>query len=145
MRKKNVITLDDAKKLMEVAEQEAIDNDWKVVIAILDDGGHLVGLHRMDGTRPGNPDIAIRKASAAAMTLRPSEVWERRVLEGRVSMMSMPLLTVEGGLPIIIDGDCIGAIGISGVKSHEDTQIAKKAIFTVFPDAKLTQAGEEND
>lgn len=145
MRTKNVITLDDAKKMLAVAEEEARNNDWKVVICILDDGGHLVALHRMDGTRPGNPDIAIGKARAAAMTLRPSEVWERRVLEGRTSMLSMPLLTVEGGIPIFIDGDCIGAIGISGVKSHEDTQIAMAAIRAVFPDARITQAGEEND
>lgn len=145
MRSKAVITLDDAKKLLEAAEAEAIKNNWNVVIAILDDGGHLVALHRMDRTRPGNPDIAIRKARTAAMTLRPSNVWERRVLQGRTSMLSMPLLTVQGGLPIFIDGDCIGAIGVSGVKSHEDEQIAMVAIRHVFPDARTTQVGEEND
>ena len=145
MRSKAVITLDDAKKLLEAAEAEAVANKWKVVIAILDDGGHLVALHRMDGTRPGNPDIAIRKARTAAMTLRPSEVWERRVLQGRTSMLSMPLLTVQGGLPIFIDGDCIGAIGVSGVQSHEDDRIAMVAIRSVFPNAKTTQAGEEKD
>lgn len=145
MRSKAVITLDDAKKLLEAAEAEAVANKWKVVIAILDDGGHLVALHRMDGTRPGNPDIAIRKASTAAMTLRPSKVWETRVLQGRTSMLSMPLLTVQGGLPIFIDGDCIGAIGVSGVQSHQDDQVAMAAIRRVFPDAKTTQAGEEND
>ena len=145
MRSKAVITLDDAKKLLEAAEAEAVANHWKVVIAILDDGGHLVALHRMDRTRPGNPDIAIRKAHTAAMTLRPSTVWEKRVLEGRTSMLSMPLLTVQGGLPIFIDGDCIGAIGVSGVQSHQDEQIALAAIRRVFPDARTTQAGEEND
>lgn len=107
--------------------------------------GHLVARHRMDRTRPGNPDIAIRKARTAATTLRPSNVWEKRVLQGRVSMLSMPLLTVQGGLPIFSDGDCIGAIGVSGVQSHEDEQVALAAIRRVFPDARTTQAGEEND
>jgi glc operon protein GlcG len=145
MRTKPVLVLEDAKALMEFAEKEASSNGWKIVVAILDDGGHLVALHRMDGTRPGNPDIAIQKARTSAMTLRPSEVWERRVLGGRVSMLSMPLLTVQGGLPIFIDGDCIGAIGISGVQSHEDQQVAMAAIRSVFPNATITQAGEEND
>jgi uncharacterized protein GlcG (DUF336 family) len=79
------------------------------------------------------------------MTLRPSKVWETRVLQGRTSMLSMPLLTVQGGLPIFIDGDCIGAIGVSGVQSHQDDQIAMAAIRRVFPNARTTQAGEEND
>lgn len=145
MRTKSVLTLDDAKKLLEVAETEAARNNWRVVIAVLDDGGHLVALHRMDGTRPGNPDIAIRKARTAAMTLRPSLVWERRILKGRTSLLGMPLLPVQGGLPIFIDGDCIGAIGVSGVQSHEDDQIALAAIMSVFPNAKTVRAGEEND
>jgi glc operon protein GlcG len=145
MRTKLALTLDDAKKLMAAAEEEATRNKWEVVIAILNDGGRIVAVHRMDGARPGNDQIAIAKATTSAMTCRPSAVWERWIEGPHKAYATFPFIAAQGGLPIIIDGDLIGAIGVSGVKSSEDEQIAMAAIKAVFPQAKTTRAGEEND
>jgi glc operon protein GlcG len=145
MRMRPAITLDDAKKLLEAAEEEARRNNWEVVISVVNDGGRIVAVHRMDGARPGNDDIALAKANTAAMTCRPSGVWEHWIETTHKAYATFPFLAAKGGLPIIIDGDIIGAMGISGVKSHEDEQIARYAISTVFPEAKTARAGEEND
>ena len=145
MRMKPVLTLDDAKKLMAVAEEEARRNNWEVVIAILNDGGRIVAVHRMDGARPGNDQIAIAKATTSAMTCRPSVVWERWIEGRHKAYATFPFIAAQGGVPIIIDGDLIGSIGVSGVKSSEDEQIAMAAIRAVFPQAKTTREGEEND
>lgn len=142
MRYKPVLTLDDAKKMLAAGEAEAIRNHWNIVMAILDDSAGLVALHRMDGARPGNPEIAIQKARTSALTERSSKVWEDRVNGGRISLMKMPVLPVQGGLPIIIDGQCLGAIGVSGVASHEDEQVAMAAIMAVFPTAKTVRPGD---
>ena len=145
MRTKSVLTLDDAKKLMAAAEAEATKNKWDIVVAVLDDGAHLIGLHRMDRARPGNPDVAIQKARTSALTLRSSKVWEDRVLEGRTSMLGMPFLPVQGGLPIIVNGDCIGAIGISGVTSQQDEQVARAAIHSLFPTAEFVRPEDKHE
>ena len=145
MRMKPALTLDDAKKLLAVAEQEARRNNWEVVIAILNDGGRIVAVHRMDGARPGNDQIAIAKATTSAMTCRPSVVWERWIEGRHKAYATFPFIAAQGAVPIIIDGDLIGAIGVSGVKSDQDEQIAMAAIQAVFPQAKTTRAGEEND
>jgi glc operon protein GlcG len=145
MRMKPALTLDDAKKLMSEAEEEARRNKWEVVIAILNDGGRIVAVHRMDGARPGNDQIAIAKATTSAMTCRPSVVWERWIEGRHKAYATFPFIAAQGGLPIIIDGDLIGSIGVSGVKSDQDEQIAMAAIKAVFPRAKTTREGEEND
>jgi uncharacterized protein GlcG (DUF336 family) len=145
MRTKPAITLDDAKKMLEVAEAEARRNNWEVVIAILNDGGRIVAVHRMDGARPGNDDIAIAKARTSAMTCRPSAVWQKWVDGPHPAYATFPFLAAQGGLPIIVDGDLVGAVGVSGVKSVEDEQIARAAIAAVFPQARTARAGEEND
>jgi glc operon protein GlcG len=145
MRTKLALTLDDAKKLLAAAEEEAARNKWEVVIAILNDGGRIVAVHRMDGARPGNDQIAIAKATTSAMTCRPSAVWERWIEGPHKAYATFPFIAAQGGLPIIIDGDLVGAIGVSGVKSSEDEQIALVAIKAVFPQAMTTRAGEEND
>jgi len=145
MKTKPVLTLDDAKQLMEAAEDEAQRNGWEVVIAILNDGGRIVAVHRMDGARPGNDDIALAKANTSAMTCRPSGVWEHWIETSHSAYATFPFLAAKGGLPILIDVDLIGAMGISGVKSFEDEIIALHAIKTVFPQAATTRAGEEND
>jgi uncharacterized protein GlcG (DUF336 family) len=142
---KPAITLDDAKKLLAAAEAEATRNKWEVVIAILNDGGRIVAVHRMDGARPGNDQIAIAKATTSAMTCRPSVVWEKWIEGSHKAYATFPFIAAQGGLPIIIDGDLIGAIGVSGVRSFEDEQIAMAAIRTVFPQAKTAREGEEND
>ena len=145
MRMKPAITLDDAKKLMTAAEAEATRNNWEVVIAILNDGGRIVAVHRMDGARPGNDEIALAKARTSAMTCRPSAVWEKWVDGPHPAYATFPFIAAKGGLPIIIDGDLIGAVGVSGVKSSEDEQIALAAIQQVFPQAKTARTGDEDD
>jgi glc operon protein GlcG len=145
MRTKLALTLDDAKKMMAAAEEEASRNNWEVVIAILNDGGRIVAVHRMDGARPGNDQIAIAKATTSAMTCRPSVVWEKWIEGRHKAYATFPFIAAQGGLPIIIDGDLIGAIGVSGVKSSQDEQIAMAAIKAVFPQASTTRAGEESD
>src|SRR5215467_11302393 len=142
MRMKPALTLEDAKKLMAAAEQEAVRNKWEVVIAILNDGGRIVAVHRMDGARPGNDEIAIAKATTSAMTCRPSVVWEKWIEGPHKAYATFPFIAAQGGLPIIIDGELIGAIGVSGVKSFQDEQIALAAIRAVFPQATTTRPGE---
>lgn len=145
MKTRLALTLEDAKKMMAAAEEEATRNNWEVVIAILNDGGRIVAVHRMDGARPGNDQIAIAKATTSAMTCRPTVVWEKWIEGRHKAYATFPFIAAQGGLPIIIDGDLIGAIGVSGVKSSQDEQIAMAAIKAVFPQAKTVRAGEEND
>jgi len=134
MKTRPMLTLDDCKKISAAGEAEARKNNWNVCIAILDDGGHLLHLVRMDGATPANSRIAIEKSRTAAETRRSTAMWEERIKSGRMVMLKMPGVTpVQGGLPIVIDGECIGAVGVSGVQSHEDEQIAKAGI------AALTQ------
>ena len=129
MKTRSMLTLDDCKKISAASEGEARRNNWNVCIAILDDGGHLLHAIRMDGATPANARIALEKARTAAETRRSSAMWEERIKAGRLSMLRMPgVLPVQGGLPIVIDGECIGAVGVSGVQSHEDEQIAKAGI-----------------
>jgi uncharacterized protein GlcG (DUF336 family) len=124
-----MLTLEDCKRIATAAEAEAKKNNWNVCVAILDDGGHLLHLFRMDGATPANSRIAIEKGRTAAETRRSTAMWEDRVKGGRMAMLKMPGVTpVQGGLPIVIDGECIGAVGVSGVQSHEDEQIAKAGI-----------------
>ena len=128
MRSKQALTLSDVKLMMAAAEAEAVKHGWNVTIAILDDGGHLLGFQRMDGATPANAQIAIEKAHTSAYSRRPSKTWEERVAAGRLGMLRMPVLPVQGGLPIMVGTDCVGAIGVSGVQSHEDEQVAQAAI-----------------
>ena len=95
--------------------------------------------------RPGNDEIAIAKATTSAMTCRPTVVWEKWIEGPHKAYATFPFIAAQGGLPIIVDGDLIGAIGVSGVKSFQDEQIALAAIKAAFPDAKTVRAGEEND
>jgi glc operon protein GlcG len=128
MRNKPALTLDDCKAMAAAAEAEARRNDWNVAIAILDDGGHLLHFHRMDGATPANAEVAIEKGRTAAYSRRSTKVWEERIAGGRMSMLKMPVLPVQGGLPIMANGDCVGGIGVSGVASHEDEQIGQAGI-----------------
>jgi uncharacterized protein GlcG (DUF336 family) len=132
MKTRSMLTFEDCKKISAAAEAEAKKNNWNVCIAILDDGGHLLHLIRMDGATPANARIATEKGRTAAETRRSTAMWEERIKGGRTSMLGMPGITpVQGGLPIVIDGVCIGAVGVSGVQSHEDEQIAKAGIDTL--------------
>jgi uncharacterized protein GlcG (DUF336 family) len=128
MKSKPVLTLEDCRRVAAAAEAEARRNGWNVAIAILDDGGHLLHFHRMDGATPANATIALEKGRTAAVSRRSTKVWEDRVAGGRLSMLSMPVLPVQGGLPILVEGECVGGIGVSGVASHEDEQIGQAGI-----------------
>jgi glc operon protein GlcG len=130
MQMKPVLTLDDAKKIAAAAEAEAVANNWKVAISIVDDGGHLIWLQRLDGVAPVSAYIAPAKAKTAALGKRESKIYEDMINNGRVSFMSAPEIEgmLEGGVPIVVDGHCVGAVGVSGVKSAEDAQIAKAGI-----------------
>jgi glc operon protein GlcG len=129
MKMRSMLTLEDCKTMSAAAEAEARQNNWNVCIAIVDDGGHLLHLVRMDGATPANARIAIEKGRTAAETRRSTGMWEERVKGGRLAMLKMPGVTpVQGGLPIVVDGNCVGAVGVSGVQSHEDEQIAKSGI-----------------
>ncbi|GAB3465525.1 heme-binding protein [Massilia terrae] len=130
MQMKPVLTLEDAKKIAAAAEAEANRNNWKVVISIVDDGGHLLWLQRLDGVAPVSSYIAPAKARTAALGKRESKIYEDMINNGRVSFMRAPELDgmLEGGVPIVADGHVVGAVGVSGVKSAEDAQIAKAGI-----------------
>lgn len=123
------LSLIEARKIAEAARQEAESNAWPVVIAIVDDGGHLIFLERVDGTQFGSVDIAIAKAKCAIALRRPTREWEKRISDGRLGVLSLPgVIPVEGGLPILFDGEMVGAIGVSGVTSIQDGQIAAAGI-----------------
>ena len=129
MKTKPWLTLEDAQRMAAAAEAEAQSHQWNVVIAICDDGGHLVLLHRLDGVAPISSTIAPAKARAAALGKRETKLYEDMINQGRTAFLSAPLDgMLEGGVPIIADGYVVGAIGVSGVKSSEDAQIAKAGV-----------------
>jgi len=130
MKTKPVLTLDDVRKIAAGAEREAAANGWAVTIAVVDDGGHLLWLQRLDGAAPISAQIAPAKARTAALGRRESKGYEDMINQGRTSFLSAPGLEgmLEGGVPIIVDGQCIGAVGASGVKSAEDAQICRAGI-----------------
>ena len=133
MKSKAVLEFADIKAIAAAAEAEALKNNWAVTIAIVDEGGHLLHLQRLDGAAPISAHIAPAKANTAAMGRRESKVYEDIVNGGRISFLSAPHLQgmLEGGLPIMKDGHCIGAVGVSGVKSTEDAQIARAGIAAI--------------
>lgn len=130
MKNKPSLELADAKAVAAAAEAEALKNGWAVSIALVDDGGHLLWLQRLDGAAPVSAQIAPAKARTAALGRRESRVYEEMINGGRVSFLSAPALQgmLEGGVPILKDGHCLGAVGVSGVKSPEDAQIARAGI-----------------
>lgn len=122
-----MLTLEDANRITLAALGAALENNWNVVIVVVDDGGHLISLQRMDGTQKGSVRIAEQKARTAILFKRPTKAFEDAVLQGRSVMMSMPdVICLEGGLPLIRDGVFVGAIGVSGVKSYEDGIVAER-------------------
>lgn len=126
---KKVLTLAAAKKIATAAEAEAVKNNWKVVIAIVDDGGHLVYLQRTDDTQYGSIDIAIGKAQTSMALKRPTKAIEDVIAGGRNALLGVRGLTpLQGGLPIVVDGKVLGAVGVSGVTSQQDEQTAKAGI-----------------
>ena len=133
MKTKHELELADVKVIAAAAEAEALKNNWPVVIAIVDDGGHLLWLQRQDGAAALSAHIAPSKARTAALGRRDSKVYEDMINAGRTAFLSAPTIDgmLEGGVAIMKDGQCLGAVGVSGVKSSEDAQIAKAGIAAV--------------
>jgi glc operon protein GlcG len=130
MQSKPFLELADLKRIAAAAEAEALANKWAVSISIVDDGGHLLWLQRLDGAAPISAQIAPAKARTAATGRRESRIYEEMINAGRVSFLSAPGMEglLEGAVPIMKDGHCLGAVGVSGVKSTEDVQIARAGI-----------------
>jgi uncharacterized protein GlcG (DUF336 family) len=136
MQTKPMLTQDDARRMGAAAAQEAGRHGWAVSIAIVDDGGHLLWLQRLDGAAPISAEIAPAKARTAALGRRESRVYEEMINQGRTSFLSAPALRgmLEGGVPVLVEGHCVGAVGVSGVKSAEDAQIARAGIAALGTD-----------
>ena len=124
MRNRPTLTASDVQKMVAACKSEATKNKWNVSIAVVDDAGYLLHLERLDGAGPVTAEVATEKAVTAARTRRPSKFWEDRIKE-RPSFMKFPgVLPLQGGVPVMYQNECVGAIGVSGVQSHEDEQIA---------------------
>ena len=133
MKNKAYLEISDIKSIASAAEAEALKNHWAVSIAIVDDGGHLLWFQRLDGAAPISSHIAPAKAHTAAVGRRETKVYEDMINAGRYSFLSATLIhgMLEGGIPIVKDGETLGAIGVSGVKSSEDAQIAKAGLAAI--------------
>lgn len=130
MNSKPVLSVSDVQAILTAAQGHAVAKRWPVTIAVADDGGHLLGLIRLDGAAPLTALIAQAKARTAAMARRDSKHYEDAINHGRYSLLSVPTVDglLEGGVRIIIEGQIIGGVGVSGVKSFEDAQIARAGI-----------------
>jgi len=126
---KKVLTLEAAKKIAVAAEAEARKNNWNVVIAVVDDGRHLVYLQRIDGTQTGSIDVAIGKARTSAAFKRPTKVFDELAkTRPSITSISPTAVLLEGGVPVVVGGQVVGAVGVSGVTSQQDAQIAEAGI-----------------
>ncbi len=126
---KKVLTLEAAKKIAAAAEAEARKNNWNVVIAVVDDGGHLVYLQRIDGTQTGSIDVAIGKARTSAAFKRPTKVFDELAkTRPSITSISPTAVLLEGGVPVVVGGQVVGAVGVSGVTSAQDAQVAEAGI-----------------
>ncbi|PCC97489.1 GlcG/HbpS family heme-binding protein [Halopseudomonas pelagia] len=130
MLSKSVLTLDEANSMIDAAFAEADNNGWKVTVAVVDDGGHLLAMRRMDGCAPVAAYIAPQKARSAALGRRETSEFEAMINGGRTAFLSAPEITglLEGGVPLKVEGQVVAAIGVSGVKPDQDAQVAKAGI-----------------
>lgn len=128
MRQKPCLTAADADRIIAAARRLADERQWRVAIAVVDDGGYLLRLERMDGAGPQTPEVATMKARTAALSRGPSKRMEDLVRE-RPGMLRFPdRLPIQGGLPLMHEGECVGGIGVSGVQSHEDEEISAAGV-----------------
>ena len=128
MKECKMLTLADVRRSAAAAEREAQANGWSVSIAVCDAGGHALWLQRMDGAPLMSAQVAPEKARSCVLGGKPSKVFEDMVNNGRVAALSLPLVPLEGGEPIVVDGLVIGAVGVSGVKASEDAQVARAGV-----------------
>ncbi|MDE2439945.1 MAG: heme-binding protein [Betaproteobacteria bacterium] len=141
MQTKPVLSRDDTIRIVQAAREEAIRNGWAVCIAVVDDGGHPLALERLDGCAPIGAYIATEKARTAALGRRETRVYEEMINAGRTAFLSAPTIAgmLEGGIPLIVDGHVIGAVGVSGVKPDQDAQVARIGSDTVQSLRKVFQ------
>jgi uncharacterized protein GlcG (DUF336 family) len=131
MRNKPALTASDVQQMAAACRAEAEKNKWNVTVAIVDDAGFLLYLERLDGAGPMTAEVATAKARTAAVTRRATKVWED-MIKDRPAMMKFPdNLPLQGGVPIMHQNECVGAIGVSGVQSAQDEQIAKAGVAVV--------------
>ena len=131
MRNKPSLTVSDVQKMVAACKDEATKNKWNVSIAVVDDAGYALYLERLDGAGPVTAEVAMQKAITSARTRRPSKFWEDRIKD-RPSFLKFPgVLPLQGGVPVMYQNECVGAIGVSGVQSHEDEQIASAGAAAV--------------
>jgi len=145
MKTTHALTLADAKLIAAAAEAEAIAHGWAVSIAVCDAGGHALWLQRMDDAPLMSAAVAPEKARTSVLSGKPSKAFEDMVNNGRIAALAMPVVPLEGGEPIVVDGRVIGAVGVSGVKAGEDAQVARAGVIALFdslPTAPL--APQEN-
>ena len=128
MKTKASLELADVKAIAAAAEAEALANQWPVCIAIVDDGGHLLWLTRLDGAAPMTADFAVEKARAAALSRRPTSFWQERIAAGAIALLKMQGMPGQGGLPLVHGGECLGAVGVSGVQPQQDEQVAAAGV-----------------
>ena len=131
MKTRQSLTLEDAKSIGEAAVAEARSRGWVVTIAVCDDGGHLMWLQRMDGAPAMGATLGPQKAEASVMTLKPSRMLEEMVNNGRYAGLRLPVTPIEGGEMIVVDGDVVGGVGVSGVLPHQDAQVARAGIISI--------------
>jgi glc operon protein GlcG len=129
MKTKNYLVQDDCRRIVDAAAAFARSKNWAVTICVCDDGGHILRIERLDGAAPFTARMAIAKANTAAIGRRESKSFEDSINQGRAALITAPLEgMLEGGVPVLIDGQVIAAIGVSGVKSAEDAEIARAGI-----------------
>lgn len=133
MQQKPVLTLDDANAILDAAQQEAEANGWAITIAVVDDGGHLLGLRRLDGCPPVSAYVASEKARTAALSRRETQIIEDMINNGRTAFVSAPAMhgMLTGGVPVLVDGQVAGAAGVSGVEPEQDAQVVKAGIQAI--------------
>ncbi|WFF41759.1 hypothetical protein EVC62_09745 [Salinicola endophyticus] len=132
MKTQAVLELADVNALLDSAQREADAQGWAVTIAVADAGGHLLGLRRLDGAAPFSAGIASEKARNAAIGRKETQVFEEMINSGRTAFVSAPMQALlAGGVPVIVDGEVIGSVGISGVKPDQDVQVAKAAVKAI--------------
>ncbi len=132
MKTKPVLTQDDVNAILDAAQQEAEANAWAVTIAVADDGGHLLGLRRLDGAAPFSAGVATEKARNAAIGRKETQIFEEMINNGRTAFVTAPMQALlSGGVPVIVDGEVAGSVGISGVKPDQDVQVAKAGVAAI--------------
>lgn len=132
MKSRVALEADEVQAALAAAKAEAVKNGWIVSIAIVDDGGHPLGFLRLTDAAPLTAQIAFGKATTSALSRRESRFYEEIVKNGRTAFLSVELTALEGGVPVVVDGQCVGAVGVSGVRSDQDAQVANAAVRAIL-------------